>query len=190
MKTLITASLALVAMAACALAQSPAIKTVSVYSYAGIPSAGTSEVSTITIGGTPTAGTFTLTVAGGRTTGPITWSSTNATLVANIDAALEALSNVGTGGVTTAVGSMTSGIGTITLTFTGKNAKTDFPAISGTSSLTGTSPTLAVATTTPGVEATFRNAPTGQLLVDTVTPDLYINDSTTLYSPTWTKVSP
>lgn len=190
MKSLLASLAVLVAMALPAMAQGTNIKTTSVYSYAGVPAAGTNEVQTITIGGTPTAGTFTITVSGGRTTAPITWSATNATLVANIDAALEALSSVGTGGVTVAVGAATSGIGTFTLTFTGKNAKADFPALSVTSSLTGTSPTLAIATTTPGVEATFRDAPRGTLLVDSATPDLYINDSATLYSPTWTKVSP
>ena len=79
---------------------------------------GTNEVQTLTFGGTPTGGTFTLTFDG-YTTAPISWSSTNATLVANIDAALEALPNIGAGGVTVAVGTMTNGIGTITVTFGG-----------------------------------------------------------------------
>lgn len=152
------------------------------------PVAGTNEIDTITIGGTPTAGTFTLTFEG-RTSGPITWSATNGTLVANIDAALEAMPNIGTGGVTTAVGTMTAGIGTITVTFTGNRAKEDVPAMTGTSSLTGTSPTLAVATTTPGVTADGRVALKGTLLIDIGTPDLYINDGTPP-NPTWTKVSP
>lgn len=170
-----------------AMAQDSAVKTVSVYSFAGAPASGTNEIDTITIGGTPTAGSFTITVANGRTTKAITWSATNATLIANIDAALELLPNVGTGGVTTAEGSLTAGIGTITLTFVGKNAKMDFPALTVTSSLTGTSPTLAIATTTAGVAATFRNAPTGALVVDTSTPALYLNTSTTANSPTWTR---
>jgi hypothetical protein len=45
-------------------------------------------------------------------------------LVANIDSALEALGNIGTAGVGTAVGSMTAGVGTITVAFNGNNAKT------------------------------------------------------------------
>lgn len=85
---------------------------------AGVPGAGTSEVQTLTIGGTPTGGTFRL-AFGGRRTAAITWSATNATLIANIDAALEALPTIGTGGITTAEGSLTAGIGTITLTFAG-----------------------------------------------------------------------
>src|SRR4051794_15606160 len=83
---------------------------------AGVPGAGTSEIQTITIGGTPTGGTFRLRYEG-QTTANIPWNATNATLVASIDAALEALATVGTGNVTTAVGTMTAGIGTITVTF-------------------------------------------------------------------------
>src|SRR3954463_10288848 len=86
----------------------------------GAPVAGTDEVQTITIGGTPTAGTFTLTYDG-FTTAAITWSNVNATLIAAIDAALEALPNIGSGGVVTAVGTMTAGIGTTTVTFSGAN---------------------------------------------------------------------
>src|SRR5690349_13030962 len=90
--------------------------------YAGTPSAGTDEVQTITVGGTPTGGTFTLTFQN-RTTAAITWSATNNTLRDNVDAALEALPNIGTGGVTTAVGTMTAGIGTLTVTFAGNLTK-------------------------------------------------------------------
>jgi phage tail sheath gpL-like len=171
-------------------AQDSTIKTVSVYAFAGAPSGGTSEIDTLTIQTSTTSGTFTIAVAGQRTTAPITWSATNATLVANVDAALEATPTIGVGGVTTAVGTMTAGIGTITITMAGKNAKRNMPALSiGTNSLVGgAAPTLT--TTTEGVDATFRDAATGTLLVDTSTPDLYINDSTTAGSPTWTKVSP
>jgi hypothetical protein len=154
---------------------------------AGVPSTGTSEVQTLTIGGTPTGGTFTL-VYDGLTTAPITWSATNSTLVANIDAALEALSNIGTGGVTTAVDTMTAGIGTITLTFAGNNAKLAVNTITvGTNSLTGTSPTLAIAETTPGVTATQRGVGKGGLLIDTTNGKAYINTGTSV-APTWTVV--
>lgn len=156
------------------------------YSYPGPPSNGTNEVDTLTTQTGTNGGTFTISVANGRTTAPITWSATNATLIANVDAALEALPNIGVGGVTTAAGSLTAGIGTITITFTGKNATTDFPALSiGTNSLTGgAAPTLS--TTTAGVTATFRNAQPGDILIDSVTPGLYFNTSATLYAPTWT----
>lgn len=190
----ILAIFAAIAFALPALAQDSTISSSQVYRYAGVPSSGTSEIDTLTIQSSTSGGTFTIAVADGRTTAAIAWSGTNATLVANVDAALESLNVIGTGGVTTAVGSMTAGIGTITITMAGKNAKRDMPALSiGTNSLTGgAAPTLT--TTTAGVAATFRNARPGELLVDTVTPDLYINDATTGGDagpgPTWTKVSP
>jgi hypothetical protein len=157
------------------------------YSSAGAPVNGTNEVQTLTIGGTPTGGTFALSFDG-FPTAAITWSATNATLLANIDAALEALPNIGTGGVTTAAGTLTAGIGTVTITFTGNNAAKAVSTITvANNSLTGTAPTLAVAKTTPGVDATARGATTGAGLVDTTNGILYINTGTAL-APTWTKV--
>lgn len=156
-------------------------------SVAGAPVAGTDEVQTITFGGTPTGGTFKLAFKG-QTTAAISWSATNATLVSNIDTALEALTTIGSGNVTTAVGTMTAGIGTITVTFTGSLAKKAVPLISVFSNdLTGTAPTLAVAETTPGVDATSRGAPKGARLVDTTNGIAYINTGTATI-PTWTKV--
>lgn len=151
-----------------------------------VPVAGTNEIQTITLGGTPTGGTFTITF-NGFTTSAITWTATDATLVSSIDTALEALPNIGTGGVTTAAGTVSSGIGTITVTFTGNNAKLDVALMTGTSSLTGTSPTLAIATTTAGVTADGRSSAKGTLLIDITNGILYINTGTSL-NPTWTKV--
>jgi hypothetical protein len=153
------------------------------YYMAGAPVNGTNEIQTITIGGTPTAGSFTLTFDG-HTTGAITWSATNATLIANTDAALEALPNIGTGGVTTADATLSSGIGTYTVTFTGNNAKKNVALMTGTSSLTGSSPTLAIATTTAGVDASFRGAAPGATLYDTTGSDFYVNTGTAL-EPVW-----
>ena len=153
------------------------------------PVAGTDEIQTLTIGGTPTGGTFTLTFYG-MTTAPISWSATNATLVANIDAALEALPVVGTGGVTTAVGTAVAGIGTITVTFTGTDVgRKAVPTMTADGTLlTGTSPTVAVAETTPGVDATYRGASTGSMLVSTATGVVYVNTSTTAGAPVWAVV--
>ncbi len=112
---------------------------------------GTSEVDTLTIGGIPTSGTFTL-VYSGQTTAAITWSAVNATLLANINTAVRALSNVGGTAITATAGTVTAGIGTILLTFSGALAnQVVTPITVGTNSLAGTSPTLAVAQTTPGV---------------------------------------
>ena len=160
-----------------------------VLTTAGTPGNGTSCVQTITIGGTPTAGTFTLTYAG-QTTGAITWSATNATRVANIDAALEALGTLAGGNsVTTAVGTMTAGIGTITVTFTGNYQKLLVGAITGTSSLTGSSPTLAIAITTAGVTADGRSSAKGALCIDSTNGILYQNQGTSGLAPSWVKVS-
>jgi hypothetical protein len=157
------------------------------YTSAGAPSAGTDEVQTLTIGGTPTAGTFKIAFEG-FTTAAITWSSTNATLISNIDTALEALPAIGTGGVTTAAGSLTAGIGTITLTFAGNRGKQAVATMTiADNSLTGTAPTLQIAETTPGVDASGRGAPKGAQLTDTTNGKLYINTGTAT-APTWTVV--
>lgn len=166
---------------------SPVIEGAYEYMNAGAPSAGTSEVQTLTFGGTPTGGTFTMTFDG-HTTAAVTWIGTDdAALIAAIDAALEALSNIGTGGVTCADGTLTDGVGTITITFGGNLAKLAVPTITTTSSLTGTLPTVAIAETTPGVTATHRAAALGALCLDTTNKKLYINTGTSL-NPTWTVV--
>ena len=158
------------------------------YTSAGAPVNGTDEVQTLTIGGTPTGGTFRITFDG-FTTADIPWNATNATLLASIDAALEALPNIGTGGVTTAAGTLTAGIGTITLTFAGaQTAKRALPlAVVTNNSMTGTSPTAAIAETTPGVTATALGALKGGQLIDTTNGIAYINTGTAA-APTWTKV--
>lgn len=156
------------------------------YTSAGAPSAGTSEIQTITIGGTPTGGTFKLKFRG-FTTAAIAWSATNNTLRDNVDAALEALSSIGAGGVTTAVGTMTAGIGTLTVTFAANLAVRPVPTITvADNSLTGTAPTVDVAETTPGVAATGLGAAKGASLTDTTNGIAYINTGTAL-APTWTK---
>jgi hypothetical protein len=155
-------------------------------STAGAPTAGTDEVQTLTIGGTPTAGTMTFTFRG-RTTAPVTWTATDATLIADVDAALEALDVIGSGGITAADGTLTSGIGTITLTFAGAQAKKAQPLIVCNNSLTGTNPTAVITETTPGVNASFRGTPKGGVLFDTTNGKQYINTGTASV-PTWTVV--
>lgn len=168
-----------------AILQSTGVSTIA--ANAGAPSAGSDEVQTITFGGTPTGGTFKLTFQS-LTTAAITWSATNATLVSNIDTALEALTNIGASGVTTAVGTMTAGVGTITVTFNGVVGKLLLTVMTvNNNSLTGTSPTIAVAQTTPGVTATGRGYGKGKLLSDTTNAKVYINTGTTT-APTWTVV--
>lgn len=156
------------------------------YQTAGAPTAGTDEVQTITIGGSPSAGTFTFTLDG-FTTAPITWSSTNNTLIANVDAALGALPNVGSASnVTTADSTLSSGVGALTVTFVAALGKRAIPLMTANySQLTGG--TVAVAETTPGVDASARGAPKGATLTDTTNGKQYINTGTAA-APTWTVV--
>jgi hypothetical protein len=158
-----------------------------ILSIAGVPGAGTDEVQTLTIGGTPTGGTFKLAFES-QITSAITWSATDVTLLANIQAALDALTSLGTNGCVAAAGTLSSGIGTITLTFGAARAKEAVALITVyLNSLTGTNPTLAIVETTPGVTAAFRGWPVGQLVKDVTNKILYINTGTAT-APTWTKV--
>lgn len=111
-----------------------------------ITAGGTNEVQTITITGAPTGGTFTLTFDG-ATTAAIAYNATAAT----VQSALVALSNINTGDVT-----VTGGPGPATAwvaTFAGQYSDENVPAMTATSSLTGgTTPTIAVTTTTEGAQ--------------------------------------
>src|SRR5205085_5126746 len=134
------------------------------YYFPGPPVAGTNAVQTLTIGGTPTGGTFKLSYEG-RRTGNIAWSATNATLLASLQAALDAIT--GTSWIVATAGTLTAGIGTILLTFSGGDvaARAVNLIVIDTNALTGTAPTLAIATTTPGVNATYRDAQKGAVFV-------------------------
>lgn len=151
----------------------------------GAPVAGTNEVQTLTIGGTPTSGTFKLGFEG-RATGDIAWNATNATLLASMQTALDAA--YGTNSIVAAAGTLTAGIGTITLTFGGNYARRAVPTMTVVqNALTGSAPTLAIAETTPGVDATARGAAVGAILVRTDTGVAHSNTGTPL-APTWTPV--
>ena len=161
------------------------------FSGATGPVAGTDEIQTITIGGTPETGsTFLLTYDGWAA--PVAWIATSATLVSRIDAALEALPNIGTAGVTTADGTSTNGVGTFTVTFVAQNGKLNQSLIVGSAFLQSTgvasTGTVAVATTTPGVDATGRGAPKGTHYTDSAAGIDYVNTGTAL-APTWTAIS-
>ena len=157
------------------------------YTSAGAPTAGTNEVQTLTIGGTPTGGTFKLSLDG-HVTAAITWSATNATLLSHINTALDGLP-WGASAIVATDGGLTAGIGDVTLTFSGgalaKRAVNTLAVANN--SLTGTAPTLAVAETTPGVDASGLGAGVGAELIDTTNGIAYINTGTAT-TPTWTKV--
>ena len=108
--------------------------------YSGVT--GASEIQTATVNGTPTGGTFRLALQDK----PTVALAHNAS-AAVVQAALEALENIGAGNVT--VG-LTSNV--YTITFQGDLALQDIPLLTlYSNSLTGgTSPTVALATTTAG----------------------------------------
>ncbi|MFE5332946.1 hypothetical protein ACFRCG_41840 [Embleya sp. NPDC056575] len=105
----------------------------------------TSEVQTVSITGGPTGGTFTLTYSG-QTTAAIAYNASAAV----VQAALEALSNIGVGDVVCTGGALPGTA--VTVTFGGTLAYTDVAAMTANSgSLTGgTSPTVVIATPTAG----------------------------------------
>jgi hypothetical protein len=155
--------------------------------HTGAPSDGTTEVQTLTIGATPTGGTFKLAFEG-QITAAITWSATTNTLLANINTALRAIATIGASGITATEGSLSGGVGTVTLTFGGNLAKKALPLITvALNSLVGTGATLAITETTPGVDATERGAGTGAILVNITNGAVYVNEGTEL-EPTWTLI--
>ncbi len=137
---------------------------------------------TITFGGNPSGGTFTL-AEDSVTTGPITYSSNTASLASNIQAALSALSTVGSGNVAvSATFAGTTQTPTVSVTFEGgfisgqtspTPTQTFVPMTSPTSSLLGangaaggtltvsSTPTFGPATTSGGIQASMQgvNAP-------------------------------
>lgn len=109
--------------------------------YAGL----TSEVQTVTITGTPTGGTFTLTYAG-QTTAAIAYNAT----AAAVQSALVALSNIGASDVVCTGGPLPGTA--VTVTFDGALANADIAAMtaSGASLTGGSSPAVVIATPTAG----------------------------------------
>lgn len=101
----------------------------------------TNEKQTVTLSGTPTGGTFTLTYKG-QTTAGIAYNATNTV----VQAALEALSTIGTGNATV------TGSGPWVVEFVGDLAGYDVPLMtaSGTGLTGGTDPSVAVAETQAG----------------------------------------
>jgi hypothetical protein len=105
---------------------------------------GTNEQQTITITGTPTGGTFTLTY-NGATTAPIAFNAA----AAAVTAALEALPNIGTGNVVSTGGALP---GTpVVVTFQNALGRQNVAVMTASgAALTGGTPAIAVTTTTAG----------------------------------------
>jgi hypothetical protein len=150
-----------------------------------LPTNGTNAVHRMTIGGAPTSGTFRLTW-NGRTSTAITYSNTNATLLANIQTALDTI--FGAGNTIATAATLTAGVGTIDITFAAAFGKTpQSVVISYTASTLNGSGTIAIASQTAGVAASYRGAAPGAMLIYTgVVPAVqYYNASATLHAPNW-----
>lgn len=107
---------------------------------------GKNEVVTLTEGTAMTAGTYTLTF-GGQTTAALDYDAT----AAEVQAALEALSSIGTGNVSVTGGPISSAV--MTITFQNDLGYQNVGAVtSDQTSLTGT---FAIAVATAGVAATY-----------------------------------
>lgn len=109
-----------------------------------ITSGGTNEVQTVTITGTPTGGSFTLTYSG-QTTAAVAYNAISSA----VKSALVALSNIGSSDVTVTGG---PGPGTpYVVTFASALGGANIAQMTATAGFTGgTSPAVAVTTTTPG----------------------------------------
>lgn len=114
--------------------------------------ASVNEIQTVTITGSPTGGSFTLTF-NAQTTAAIAWNAT----AAAVQTALQALSTIGAGNV-----SVTGGPGPATpysVTFIGTLAGLNVAQMtaSGAGLTGGTTPAAAVTTATPGVSGHYPN---------------------------------
>lgn len=118
------------------------LKKAQTFTNGVIDQVGTNEVQTVTIGGAPTGGTFTLTYSG-QTTAAIAFDASSR----DVKNAIEALSNIGDGDVK-ATGSAG---GPYTVTFQGDLSSTNVAAMTATASLTGgTTPGVTIETATAG----------------------------------------
>lgn len=111
------------------------------------------ETQVVTITGTPTGGTFTLTYSG-QTTSAIAYNATAAT----VQAALEALSNIGTGNVAASGGALPGTA--VTVKFVGKFYNTNVAAMtaSGASLTGGSAPAVAISAGAGGSGTSFVRA--------------------------------
>jgi hypothetical protein len=154
--------------------------------FAGAPTNGVNDQQTITITGSPTGGSFTLTF-GGQTTSALPWNAT----AAQVQAALNALSSIGgfsdlaMAGSVVCTGGPLPGTG-IVVTFAGALAGESQSVITHTDSLTGgSSPVVVITHTTSGVTATWRGVGKGNILLDTTHQLIYMNTGTA-HTPVWT----
>lgn len=158
------------------------------YFTTGAPVAAVNEVQTLTFGTGSTGGTYRLAYSGFET-GNINYSTTNSTLLASLQAALDLLAPFGVNGVVATAGSLTAGVGTVLLTFSGANvAGRPVANITVTNNALTVGPTtLTNVKTTTGVAPSPRGPAKGATLVRLDTAVLHINTGTAV-APVWTVV--
>jgi len=151
------------------------------------PVGGTNEVKTWVMGGTITGGGVRFTSVGRSAVVLYTVLNDATALTATnaVKAAIEGM--FGYNGTVTVVRSGSTGAFSFAVTFGGASARKDIAVWGTESTLTGTDPTFIVTTTTNGVAATWRGAPRGATVLDTVSGIRYENTSATPFSPTWTR---
>lgn len=150
----------------------------------GAPGAGTNEVQTLTVTGTPTGGDFKLRFRY-DTTAAIPFNAA----AAAVQTVLEALPSIGAGNVACAGGPLPGAA--VTITFQGALGRLAVETIEVVQQAFtgGVTPAAAVAETTPGVNATHRGARPGTLLVRTDAGQVRLYQNTgTVDAPTWQPV--
>ena len=135
---------------------------------------GVDAVQTVVLTGTPTAGAYKLGFES-QQTADIAFDAD----AAAVQAALEALPNLGVGNVTA-----TAGAGGIAVTFTGTKGKQSVQPLTVVSSTLDAGATLAVEQTTPGEAPSGIGSAKGALLIDTENGKLYQNEGTPS-APSW-----
>ncbi|OFX13606.1 MAG: hypothetical protein A2W00_04455 [Candidatus Eisenbacteria bacterium RBG_16_71_46] len=154
--------------------------------FDGVPVNGVNEVQRVTLDGSPTGGTFTLTYAG-QETGNIAYNATAAV----VQAALQALSNVEPGDVACSGGSLPAT--PVDVTFQNNLGGLNQTQMTGDgTSLTGVGDDedVTITTVTPGVRGTYRGAQNGCVLAAKNGDGagvLYENTGTRA-TPTWTEL--
>lgn len=148
-------------------------------SLAGAPDDGRSEIQRLTKAGTVSGGTFTITYDGEETAAIAGVTGT----AAIVQAALEALPNIGVGDVIVTGGPLAAAA--LTLTFAGQLAGLDLAEVTADGgNLTGAGAGVTPSTPTEGIQGSFRGAQHGAKLQDTVGGDLYENTGTATV-PVW-----
>jgi len=149
--------------------------------YPGAPGAGTANITTITINGSPDGGTWRLTYQGVRTS-----AMANNISLANCLAALVALPGIGAGMVVVTGTPGTSYV--ITWQHVGARGALTIAAADMLLTNTGTlTAAPGIVNGTPGVDPTPKGVIEGGLVQDITNGYLYINTGT-VTDPTWTKV--